>query len=275
MTDPKDFIFTHDMTVACSEEYTDYCSHIICLKGSARFEIDDNLYNIVANDIMIKSTPKAVGNLICSDDFKIEALLVSWDYLRKNSPKSDYQITGYLSMIENPVYAVNRHDTEQIRHDFREIRIRLSQRYNNFFDDILRREVELMIFDFYDMHSRRYNIKVEGQSRAAEILSQFIALLQKGLYRENRRVDYYASLLFITPKYLSEACIDASGYNASYWIDYFTTDAIRHELHETGKSLQQIADEYHFSSLSYFSRYVKNHLKLYPSEYRKNNITKE
>lgn len=269
MTDLKDFFYTTSLKKACSDEYAGYCLHIVCLNGSARFEIGDQLFNMIGGEIMIKSSAKPVMNLVCSDDLQIEALLISQDYLTRNQPKSDYKAIGYLSTLGTPVFSVSTEDIAQIRHDFREINHRLEQAYNNFFVEILRREVDIMIFDFYDMHSRRTNIKVEGKGRASEILGRFVSLLQKGLYKENRRVAYYASLLFLSPKYLSEACIDASGYNASYWIERYATEAISKELQETNKTLQQIADEYHFSSVSYFSRYAKGRLKMAPAEYRK------
>lgn len=265
----EDFFFTTDLKVACSERFADFCLHIVCLNGSARFEIGDNLYNMIGGEIMIKSTAKPVSNLVCSDDLQIDALLISQDYLTQNQPESDYKAAGYLSTLENPIFSVGSEDICQIQHDFTEIRLRLEQLYNNFSDEILRREVDIMIFDFYDMHSRHVDIKVEGKERASDILGRFIVLLQKGLYKENRRVDYYASLLFLSPKYLSEACVDASGHNASYWIDRYTVAAISQELLETRKTLQEISDEFHFSSVSYFSRYAKVHLGISPSSYRK------
>lgn len=263
------FVFTGDMKEACSDRYAGFCLHIICLSGSAQFMIGDGLFNMVANEVMIKSSAKPVKNLVCSADLKIEALLISYEYLQSNQPQSSYSVRGYLSTVGNPVYPVSDTDVMQMRHDFKEIEKRLHQPYNNFIDDILRHEVELMILDFYDTHSRSLGMQVDGQSRSSEILSRFVSLLSRGLYKQNRHVSYYASLLFITPKYLSEACLSASGNNASYWIDYFTADALAHELKETGKPLQQIADEYHFSSVSYFSRYVKEHLHVAPSELRK------
>lgn len=264
-----DFFYTTDLRKACSDEFADYCLHIVCLQGSARFEIGDQLFNIIGGEIMIKSSAKPVVNLVCSGDLQVEAMIISQDYLTRNQPESDYKAIGYLSTLENPVFSVSKEDIAQIRHDFREIRHRLEQLYNNFFDEILRREVDIMIFDFYDMHSRWVNIKVEGKTRASEILGRFVSLLQSGLYKENRRVDYYASLLFLSPKYLSEACVDASGYNASYWIDRYAVEAISNELLETKKTLQEIADDFHFSAVSYFSRYVKTHLGVSPAEYRK------
>lgn len=79
---------------------------------------------------------------------------------------------------------------------------------------------------------------------------------------------YYAEPFFITPKNLSEACIIASGHNASYWIEQFTIQQLSPELRGTSKTLQQIADEYHFSSANYFSRYISKHIGMSPTKYR-------
>lgn len=265
----KDFVFTNNLSEAISDEYKGYCLHVICLKGFAAFDIGGRHCELNPNDVMIKSTAKLVRNLECTDNLEIEALLISFDYLDRNCPQADYQVTGYLSTVSSPVFSVDAQDIRQLQHDFHDIRYRLSHEGNNFINDIMRHEVQLLILDIYDAHSRSVRGSTESQARAAEILKQFITLLQEGRYRENRRVDYYASRLFVSPKYLSEACVSASGYNASYWIERYTTDAISHELVETGKTLQELTDEYRFSTVSSFSRYVKEHLHATPLEYRR------
>ena len=75
-------------------------------------------------------------------------------------------------------------------------------------------------------------------------------------------------LLCITPKYLSEACIAASGHNASFWIDRFTSQEIARVLQEESSTMQDIADRFRFSSVNYFTRYVKRTLGMTPSDYR-------
>lgn len=106
----EDFFFTTDLKIACSERFADFCLHIVCLNGSARFEIGDNLYNMIGGEIMIKSTAKPVSNLVCSDDLQIDALLISQDYLTQNQPESDYKAAGYLSTLENPIFSVGSED---------------------------------------------------------------------------------------------------------------------------------------------------------------------
>lgn len=269
-----DFIFTDDFRLACSPTYKDYCLHLVCTSGASQFEIGDRLFNFVKNTAMVKSSGKPVTNIKCSDDFKIIGLLISWRYLNRNSPKSDYATVGMLQTMDDPIIPLNTIQTRQVLHNFREIRMRLQQPYHMFFTDVMRHEVALMIFDFYSIQAPQRNAETKGRGQAAGILSRFVALLQQGLVKENRKVEYYASLLYISPKYLSEACITASGYNASYWIERFTVYFLDNDIRETGKTFQQISDEYHFSSMSYFSRYVKTHMHATPSELRGGNVKK-
>ena len=235
----NEFIFTDDFTECCRPEYQDHCLHILCLDGAARFTVG-----------------------------RISALLISFRFLQGNTPESSYNIIGHLSTMQNPVMPMNEADMERCQLNFQEIGRRLEQPYHNFFAEVLRRAVEQMILDFYDIHARHTSQNIEGVSQASRILGRFVALLQEGLYKKERSVDYYASRLFITPKYLSECCVSVSGHNASYWIEHFTTQDIVRQLNERSKPLSQIANDLHFSSLSYLSRYVRRTLGCSPREYR-------
>ncbi len=111
----------------------------------------------------------------------------------------------------------------------------------------------------------------DGRNQPAVILERFTDLISTGIFRRERKVDYYASRLFITPKYLSECCMKASGHNASYWIEHFIIDNLTKELIDTDKTLTLLADEYGFSSLPHLSRYVKGATGFTPTEYRGKN----
>lgn len=99
-------------------------------------------------------------------------------------------------------------------------------------------------------------------------MSDFFQMLFRGDYRKNREISYYADVLCVTPKYLSEVCKKVSGYGANYWINRFTIIDIQRLLRNRSMSLQQIADDFRFSSLAYFSRFVQNFLGSTPSAYR-------
>ena len=265
----SDFVFTDDFNECCRAEYADYCLHILCLSGAAQFAVGDTLFNVIGGDAIIKSSGKLVTDVSCSDDFSIKALLISWKFLNANTPQSSYNVIGALSTSQNPVMPMQEADIERCLLNFEEIRRRLEQPYHNFYADVMRRVVETMILDFYDIHARMTHQNIEGVTRASRILQRFVTLLQEGLYKKERSVEYYASRLFITPKYLSEACVAVSGHSAGYWIDRYTTQEISHQLSDRSKPLTEIADELNFSSPSYLSRYIKRTFGSSPSEYRK------
>lgn len=265
----SDFVFIEDFAECCREEYADYCLHILCLSGAARFVVGDTVFNVIGGDATIKSSGKPIKQLNCSQDFSVKALLISWRFLNANTPRSSYNIIGALSTSQNPVMPMQQADLDRCLLNFEEIRRRLDRPYHNFFADVMRRAVETMILDFYDIHARMTKQNIEGVSQASRILQRFVTLLQEGLYKKERSVEYYASRLFITPKYLSEACVAVSGHNASYWIDRYTAQELSHQLSDRSKPLIDIAYELNFSSASYLSRYVKRALGCSPSEYRK------
>lgn len=264
-----DFVFTDSIEECRRYPDADYCWHLLCLEGSAHFTVGDAQCNVIAGGAVIKSSSLPLRDLVCSDDFRCEALLISWRFLNSNSPDTDYNVIGTLSMLDNPVLPMHREDLERCRLNFEEIRRRIRQPYHNFYSLVLRRAVETMILDFYDIHARMTGQNIEGVSQSSRIMQRFINLLQDGHYKRERSVEYYAGRLFISPKYLSECCTAVSGRNASGWIEYYTTQEIARLLSDKRKSLADIAEQMNFSSVSYLSRYVSRNLGCSPRGFRK------
>ena len=96
----------------------------------------------------------------------------------------------------------------------------------------------------------------------------FIDLLQQGLIRQHRTVEYYASRLNITPNYLTECCIKTSRHNASFFIEHFTAEEIARLLKREDLSITDVAYQLDFNTTNYFTRYVKRVLGMTPSQYK-------
>ncbi|GJH40050.1 transcriptional regulator [Capnocytophaga sp. HP1101] len=265
----NDFIFTESLTEALSNRYLSYCLHIFCTQGRAQFSIDGKAFTLTAGQCIIKSSGREVNEVVCSDDLEVFGVIISMDYLRNNAPNTAYDVGGILQLQDNPIMEVPEADMPRLKRDVDEIQARLAMTYHLFYEETLRNAVGNMVYDLFDVHSRVTEGAADNGSQAMLILQRFVALLSTGIFKEERKVSYYADRLFITPKYLSEACVKASGHNASYWIDYFLIDAISKALTDTDTPLIELSEEYRFSSLSHFSRYVKSHLGVSPTEYRK------
>ena len=99
-------------------------------------------------------------------------------------------------------------------------------------------------------------------------MSRFLNMLENGMYREHREVNWYADKLCVMPKYLSEVSRKVSGYAANYWINRYTVLDISRLLRDKSLTFVRISDMFGFSSPAYFSRYVQQHLGVSPTEYR-------
>lgn len=83
---------------------------------------------------------------------------------------------------------------------------------------------------------------------------------------EKRNVDYYAQQLAITPELLNKICQDCTGLSTKRIIDLHLIALLKHELHYSGKPLQEIAHAYHFTNTAELSRYFKRITGHTPSE---------
>lgn len=151
--------------------------------------------------------------------------------------------------------------------DFRWIEYRLAQTGHAFYRELLINAVQSAILDFFDFHLV-INKESSVSTQNASLMSRFLDMLEKGDYRVNREVSYYADALCVTPKYLSEISKKVSGYPANYWINRYTSLDISRLLRDKTLTFVQISDMFNFSSPAYFSRYVQRTLGLNPSQYR-------
>ncbi len=264
----NDIIYSEDILETMSNHHLDACLHLVCTLGSVTFTIGGKDYTAHAYDCIIKPGGNSITKIRSTDNFQMKGIIISNHFLRKCIQDESYKTHGLLSMLDNPIMPMTEKETERILADIHEIKMRFLESYHTFYLQVLVKSVETMILDLQDIHSRINPKDLKGVSRPAKILRDFIGYLQTGLYRRERKVDYYAALLFITPKYLSEACIKASGHSASFWIDRFTSEEVARLLKDTSLSFTEISDQLHFSSMNYFTRYVHRTLAMNPSEYR-------
>lgn len=109
--------------------------------------------------------------------------------------------------------------------------------------------------------------KDNKRERKDELFTRFVQLIIKN-YRRNRKLDFYADKLFISPKYLSDVIKKISGRTAHDWIDRYILLEAKILLRSSHKTIQQIADELNFPNNSFFSKYFKKHCGMTPKEYR-------
>jgi AraC-like DNA-binding protein len=174
---------------------------------------------------------------------------------------------GGMTMFINPVMHLGERDRWLCEHDFDEIIRRIRKPHQSFQGDAVMAATQMMFCDFYEFHAHLYG-QPEISALTASVMKRFIDLLERGDYRRNRDVAYYADKLCVTPKYLSEVSKKLSGRTAGFWIDRYATIELTRLLRDKRLSLTDISDQFGFSSQSHFSRYVQKNLGVSPSDFR-------
>ena len=104
-------------------------------------------------------------------------------------------------------------------------------------------------------------------SRGEELMRQFMQLLDE-MCCEQRSVEYYASRMGITSKYLSLICKTQTGQSALKVIDEVVIRKAKELLGQSGVSVQQVAEQLNFVSQSFFGKYFKQRVGMSPSRYK-------
>ena len=101
-------------------------------------------------------------------------------------------------------------------------------------------------------------------NRTDELFNKFLDLLREYCSTE-RSVEFYASKMGITPKYLSLILKKKSGRNASKLIDEAVVYEAKRLLKYSGMSINEIALKLNFASQSFFGKYFKQRVGVSPS----------
>ena len=250
-------------------QYAGRVIHILCRKGNMGFSFQDTHYNISSGDYVILPNAALASNFSASDDFQGILMNLSEVFVTSIAIRSNYGIIGHLSLLRNPVLKLSERDFRICEAALQYLRMRMEDEKHYFREELLGSLLTAHILDLYDIHVRSRK-EVQVSERVTLLLRKFIELLYNGEYIRNRDLDFYASRLCITPHYLSEICKKVSGKPASYWIDRFAMQEITRLLRQKEFSLTEIAERMNFSSVSYFSRYIRKRLGVCPAEYRNN-----
>lgn len=248
------------------ERKQDYFVHMLCHTGTASFRMDNKTYNMGKWDLAICLPNCIVKEFVGSFDFKATLLYISFDRMSKNNPDIGWGIKGFLFTKENPVVHLSESDAEKCLMNFKVLMDKYQELTHRFHMKIVDLQLQMFIWEMWNI----FSVEIEKRSISTQqgsLFERFLHYVQQHCMEE-REVNFYADKLFISPKYLTEVCKKNSGKTASEWIQNYTTQRLILLLENKNMSISEISDLLHFSSLSFFSRYVRKALGVSPVEYR-------
>ena len=107
----------------------------------------------------------------------------------------------------------------------------------------------------------------KSATRQDKIFHQFLDLVNMYGLRE-RKIEFYADKLCVTPNHLGAVIKKASGLTIMQWLNRHTIQKAKVLLRYSDLPIWEVAERMNFANPSFFSKFFKNETGMTPGEYR-------
>ena len=257
--------------------YTNMNLLVLCKKGKAQLSVNRESYEISTDDIFICPPEMTLESVLVSPDFEYQALcitnrllqIVLHDYINVWNQLVYVQKIRVLK-VEEDNYGIREKSTLLLKAwTEHEVKDEVEAKYRA---EIIKGLIYAILIGFCFTLHRQKGETVETKQNVS-LFNRFLELLQT-TEAKHQTVDYYASQLCISAKYLTIISKKNSGKTANEWIQEYKLSAITNYLLRTDGSIKEISNLLGFPNTSFFGKYVKDHLGCSPLEYRKRQRSK-
>lgn len=240
----------------------------LCTEGNAQFTIDTQRHDVKKNDIIVISDRHIIDDYTASDNANGLAMMMSVNFFYEVINDVRDVSLLFLFSRNHPVVSLNEDEVQTFKEYFFFLKKKVADTTNHFKRDLVRTMVLAMFYDLSNVIYRVQQVENKRQTRADDIFTRFIKLVEDN-YKKERRVSWYAEQLTITPKYLSETVKSVSKHTPNEWIDKYVTLEARVLLKTSTLSIKEISDELNFPNQSFLGKFFKEHVGMSPSAYRR------
>lgn len=218
-----------------------------------------------AGDVLILKNPAtAVSSFRASEDFSMSGVYIANSIIpRLGIGKYATDARRKADVFLHPVIRMGAERAADIRLSFEDLRRRILATGTFHYEEAVSMAVSRLVLDISEGQLESW-LEQKPSNANADIFYRFIRLLEEGQYKAHRDVAWYAGQLCVSPKHLSFCANAAGGRSAQYWIDSLCIGGLIRDLQR--RPVREVCAEYHFSSLSYLSRYVKRLTGVSPRE---------
>lgn len=244
---------------------TSYTVAVNVLEGKGRAMVNSVEYGFEAPCLLV-FVPGQVFQLTDAPEAPIKSrvMILSETFMNEFYGMSFKMNEIFSTLLINPVIALDGSGRAHLDSYVRSCVLTISDVQNTRRYDVVK---HLTIALFYGALIGICNRNRDNGNRTAEICSGFMSLLKTN-YRDEHRIEFYASNLCITARYLSLCVKSVTGKTPAYWIDYYLLSEAKRMLRETDRTVDQISDSLGFGSQSVFGKFFKRLSSFSPSEYR-------
>ncbi|MEP7257647.1 MAG: helix-turn-helix domain-containing protein [Flavitalea sp.] len=244
----------------------------VFLITGGEFTISLNLfdYRLVKDDLLVIG-PNAIRQFIdncatCS----FSAIVFTADFLAQTGiHKKHIEPFDFFAAHGHPHMRLNAEEVVALTDSMKILLERNSTRSNSPYGlEIVQHHFIAFLYELSALH-RKYHAGMKVKlTRKEDLTMRFLKLLPQH-FKEERSVQFYAELLYVTPKYLTQTVKEYTGKTAGVFIDEMVIMEAKVLLSDHSYSVAQVAESLFFSDQFFFSKFFKNHAGVTPTDYRK------
>ena len=247
-----------------------YGAILICRKGKATVNINYKEWHLHEGAV-ITVFPNDVVELKVKSEaslFDVEMLKYNASLLREASLQLEQ--TVYSSLREDRCRQDTPVVTNIIDSMFALLKVYFNQSECTCISQLVLLQLKAFFVGFHESLQRNLQNRPDDEVksyRVRELFNRFMMLMERD-YKLSRDVNYYADLMHITSKYLTNIVRQVAGHTPKTIIDQYVILQLKMQLQRSSQSIKEIAWEYHFTDVSFFCRYFKKHTGLTPQQMR-------
>jgi AraC-like DNA-binding protein len=239
----------------------------ICLGGKASLKANLETYSVEQNSIVTMSPQIAKQWVSRSEDFQMTAGFFTKEFLIQNIGNTNFLDNfPFFEANATHVSKLSKPQSEIILSQLRNIETKLSSSHP-YKNEIARSLITALLFEVLAIYNEQLTPSLYKQTRSEQITAEFKKLVGSNFIKE-RSVKFYADLLYITPKHLTETIKAETGKSAGEWIGEIIILEAKILLQDPTATVSNIANTLHFSDQSTFGKFFKNKAGLSPLAYR-------
>ena len=248
---------------------------LICSQGRLQTDINGRQYLIEAGDMLLCNSFHTLTDALHSIDFSCSIYCFPGTSSAEAVHVNEKVLRDFFFANDNPVI----HLTEEQRGLFRTYKILIGKKLEDgasrYSEQSMSGLHKAILYDILAVIDKQKHAATEATSTheeeypsvKSEKVKHFLMLLAEDDSRHHT-VEYFASQLCVTPKYLSVICKQETGKTPSAWIRERLIEKIRYYLLNTSLSAKEIVHRVDMPNASFFGKFVKQHFGCTPMEYR-------
>ena len=254
-----------------SAVYFDALITILVLSGKGTVNVNYRAYPVGVDHLLILSSSHLFNFSACTPDFKCLCLLVSKEFIHEmDSTDMIYHRVKYgVRLYSTPIVQLSRDNAVLLSRRIWAVNETIDRSDHFYYKEMVLNSLFTFYLDLSNILERYAVSNGEGNlTRYESIIKSFIELLVTH-YREEHKVEFYASRLNLSAHYLTLIVKRVTGQSVCDFIFEMLYSDARTLLTQSKLSIQEIAVLLNFSDQSSFGKFFKRKAGLSPVDFRK------